>query len=334
MRQCMRDQPNSLVSPIDAQGDPGLRTEIAHFLHDYRNMEVSPEQIVLGAGTEYLLGLISELLPEETFAIENPGYHKFSKLLNSRHIPFCPIDLAGDGIDIEQLRNNEVSVALITPSHQFPLGFIMGIAQRQQLLAWANTAANKYLIEDDFNSEFHFVRRPIPSLYSLDTNGKVIYLNSFANTLAPSMRIAYMVLPSALLSKFQESLRFYSCTVSAFEQLTLRMFLQEGYFERHLNRMRTVYRKRQEALIGGLSALQDRLTISGQQAGLHLLLTMPDLLEQELVDSAAQNGVAVYPLSDYFYSRHTEMHTVVVGFAGYQTDQLQQAAQRLVEAWG
>jgi GntR family transcriptional regulator/MocR family aminotransferase len=334
MREAMRDEPERLVSAIHPQGDLGLRGEIARYLGDYRGMAVEADQIVLGAGTEYLLGLITELLPSAVWAIEEPSYPKSPGLLRRRGVPYCPVRVDGDGLVAADLARTDADAALITPSHQFPLSVTMSISRRQQLLRWARAREGRFLVEDDFNSGYHFGLRPIPSLYSLDNVGKVIYLNSFANSLAPSLRIAYMVLPPELLRRYQESLNFYSCTVSAFEQVTLKLFLQRGYFDRHLGRMRKVYKTRQASLIEGLAPLGDRISVRGQQAGLHLLVCVPDVSERELVARAGEEGVGVYQLSGYYLTPPPETHTVVLGFAGLQAEQLSEAAGLLVRAWG
>ncbi|MDR3053230.1 MAG: PLP-dependent aminotransferase family protein [Coriobacteriales bacterium] len=351
MRECMRDEPDRLVSPVDPQGDFGLRTQIARHLREFRALDVAAEQIVLGAGTEYLLGMLTELLPEANFGIEDPGYHTFSSILQSRKRRYHPVAVDDEGLVVRQLETTAAQVALVTPSHQFPLGVIMSIARRQQLLNWAMADARRFIIEDDFNSGFHFGLRPVPALFCLDGGSRVIYLNSFANSLAPSLRIAYMVLPHELLARYRATLRFYSCTVSTFEQLTLKRFLRDGYFERHLNRMRKVYRRRQAALIEGLAPLRagvsgdgsrcecergcgcGEVRVFGQLAGLHLLISAQGLPEQELVRRAAQQGVGVYPLSAYHYGSRPETHTVIAGFAGYPTAELTQAVQRLAVAW-
>lgn len=333
MRECMRQDPVCLLSPVHPQGDLALRQEIANYLHAFRGMQVSPGQIILGAGTEYLLGLITELLPQAAFAFEDPGYHKIAKLLHSRRMETHPISMDKEGMRVDTLAQTPASVALITPSHHFPLGTVMSYGRRQQLLGWAAQRAGRYLIEDDYDSEFRFVLKPIPALHSLNHGNNVIYMNTFAKTLAPSFRIAYMVLPDDLLARYKECLGFYSCTVSEFEQHTLKAFLQGGYYERHLNRMRTIYKSRRDAFIKGLSPIRDRLTIRGQSAGLHLLLRAEGWTEAQLIEAARTGGVGVYPLSGYYLHSVPETHTVVVGYAGLDVERLKKAAALLVDAW-
>jgi GntR family transcriptional regulator/MocR family aminotransferase len=284
---------------------------------------------------EYLLGLLTELLPEAAFACENPGYQKMPKLLSSRRRPTYAIPLDGEGISASALEKSAADIVLTTPARQFPVGITMSIGRRQQLLKWALADEKRYLIEDDFDSEFRFMLRPIPTLCSLDRSAsKVIYMNSFAKTLTPSLRIAYMVLPEKLIKEYEEMMSFYSCTVSEFEQRIILTFLKGGYYERHLNRMRNVYRKRRDSFIEGLSPLGDRLEVSGQEAGLHLLLKIEGKSENELTALAQNEGVQVYPLTEYYWKSPIESSTVIAGYAGYSDEELQYAAELLVRAWG
>lgn len=332
MRECMRENPASLLAAADPEGDEGLRREIAHYLHAFRGMEVDPRRIIVGAGTEYLIGLITELVAGASVAFENPGYDKISRLLEARHVAGYPVPVDDDGIRVDRLERTPASLVLVTPSNHFPTGAVMGIGRRTRLLDWASRD-RRYIIEDDFDSEFRFVRRPIPTLHSLDRRNSVIYLNSFATTLTPSLRIAYLVLPPDLMEDYRTRLRFYSSTVSRFEQLTLKRFLERGYYERHLNRMRGLYKARKTAFLEGLKPLGDQLATRGQEAGLHLVLTMPRLTERRLVDLAEAQGVGVRPLSRYHAKAAPETHAVVAGYAGFQEEELRRAARLLVQAW-
>lgn len=334
MRECLQNERSTLLHQIHPQGDPRLRQEIVRYLRDFRSMDVSPEQVVLGAGAEYLLGLITELLPGAEYALENPGYQKAGRILDSRRVPKHPILMDQAGMSIEALRNSTANTALVTPSHHFPLGTVMTINRRIQLLRWAYEDENRYLIEDDYDSEYRFALKPIPSLHSLDENDKVIYMNTFARTLAPSLRIGYIVLPRKLLVRYQKTLMFYSCTVSEFEQCTLRDFLSGGYYERHLNRMRTIYRSRRDAFMEGLSPAPSLIHINGQESGLHLLLEVRNgMTEQQLVAAAASMGIKVYPLSEYYFGEKPETSTVVIGYGGFREEALSAAASRLLRAW-
>ena len=333
MRETMRENPAVLLHTMHPQGNRDLRMEIANYLRSFRDVAIRPEQIILGAGIEYIIGLITELLPEAVFAFEDPGYPKIKKILESRRMDTVPVPVDQGGICVDRLAQTNATAVFVTPSNHFPTGAVMGIGCRRQLIEWANQE-DKYIIEDDFNSELRFVLKPIPALQSLGTGEKVVYINSFAQTLAPSLRIAYAVLPERLLERYQAALMFYSCTVSQFEQFTLKRFLRDGYYERHLGRMKTVYKNRQSAFIDGLLPIKNTVTVDGQKAGLHLRIKSARLTEQELVQTASEKGVRVYPFSDYYAAPPPETNTVVVGFAGYTSDELRKAAELLCLAWG
>jgi GntR family transcriptional regulator/MocR family aminotransferase len=332
VRERIRDDGARILSAIHPQGDLELRTQIARYLREYRGVAARPDQIVVGAGTEYLIGGIAELLPGAVFGYENPGYGQIRRVLAGRGVPAVPIGVDDGGLDVDALGRHSASAVFVTPSNQFPTSAVMSIGRRRQLLEWA---ANKsgYVIEDDFDSEFRHELKPIPALKSLDSE-RVIYMNSFGKTLAPSLRIAYLVLPDELLERSRERLSAYSCTVSELEQLTLASFIERGHYERHLAKMKVIYRGRRDVLVSGLAPLGERLEIRGKRSGLHLLLTMPELAETKMVERARAQGVGVYPLTSKYESTPPETHTVLVGYAGMGEADLAEAARRLCAAWG
>ncbi|MCC8190173.1 MAG: PLP-dependent aminotransferase family protein [Planctomycetes bacterium] len=333
MRETLRLDAERLLQPIHHQGDPSLRAAIASHLRQFRGMTVAPEAIVVGAGTEYLLGLLTELLPEGEFALENPTNPKWPRILLSRGRAFQSLAMDAEGASLADLARGGAAVALVTPARHFPLGTVMSINRRRGLLRWAAARPDRYLIEDDYDNEYRYSLQPVPTLQVLDRHDRVIYLNTFTRTLAPSLRIAYMILPRRLLDRFRRHLGFYACPVSAFEQGILRRFLTGGHYERHLNRNRTRYRARRDALIAGLAPLSAAFSVHGLEAGLHLLLTANDgRPEGELVDRAAAAGVRVTGLSTYYRPARTTS-TVVAGFAGHEAEELTAAAGRLVAAW-
>lgn len=216
-------------------------------------MEIAPEQIIIGAGTEYLYGLLIELLGyDKNYCLEEPGYRKISQIYSSHQVKTCHAALDECGIQIEELERLNAQIVHISPSHHFPTGILMPIGRRYELLGWASKDETRYIIEDDYDSEFRLSGKPIPTLQSIDVLEKVIYINTFTKTLASTIRISYMVLPMHLVRLFHEKLSFYSCTVSTFEQYTLAHFIQEGYFEKHINRMRSYYQKKRNLLLDAI----------------------------------------------------------------------------------
>jgi len=338
-KEIMHDENRELLKTTHPQGDYHLRESISKYLHHYRGVNCLPEQIIIGAGTEYLLGLITQLLGRNrVYAIENPGYPKTYKILKSHNANIKFIRLDEDGLKIDDLARSNANVVYITPSHHFPLGIIMPISRRMQLLKWAHQSADRFIIEDDYDSEFRFNGRPIPALQGLDVNEKVIYISTFSKSIAPSIRISYMVLPMPMLQRFSDEYSFYSSTVSRFEQYTLFRFIQGGHFERHLNRMRNVYRSRKDALIEEIKKLSfgEKIEIIGENAGLHLMLRVHGrLTENDLITRAEKVGIKLYGLSEYYLAPFENMpnNVVVIGYSNYNKSEIAKAIHLLNKVW-
>lgn len=338
MRECLSQEARTLLSPVHSQGDPGLREEVVRYLRKYRGIEANPANIIIGAGSEFLLSLIVQILGmDRLFAVENPGYGKIRGVIGANGAQTVAIPLDERGISVEELASSSASVAHVTPSHHFPLTTVMPISRRMELLRWAS-CGSRCIIEDDYDSEFRFSGRPIPALQSLEGGRDcVVYINTFTKSIAPSLRIGYILLPEVLAARYRQSFSFYSCTVSSFEQRTLRRFLAGGHFERHLGRMKNAYRARRDAFVQALRACcGDRVSIVGENNGLHLLVTVEGgMSELELVRSAERNGVRLRGLSS-FYAKPGECSlrsTVVLGYSGYGENDLAVAASLLAEAW-
>ena len=323
-----------LLQRGDRQGEPALRSALATFLQEYRGVRCSAEQIVVGAGTEYLLELLIQLFdPEAVFALEDPCYAvTWHSVRNSgrrfRFIPVCET-----GISIPHLLKSDASVAYITPSHQFPMGVTMPAVQRSQLLHWANSAPDRYIIEDDYDCEFRYGAHPIPAMQSMDRNGRVVYIGTFSRSLAPSIRVAYMVLPVPLLARYRSLFGHFSSTVSRYEQTVLARFLAEGFYERYLRRMCNLYRQRCTRLTARIRNLDPDIRISGDGGGLHFLLTLPDRSEEELYAQAAEAGIRLHRLSDYAHEFPPRPSTVVLGYGGIRDEELEPAVELLRDAW-
>ena len=249
-----------------------------------------------------------------------------------------PIGLDGSGAKPASLLEQGVQVAHLTPSHHFPLGTVMPATRRHEILSWAYDAEDRFIIEDDYDSDFRFSGKPVPALQSLDCANRVVYLNTFTKSLAPSMRIGYMVVPLGLLDRFDEKLGFYACTVPVFEQLILAEFIRRGHFERHISRMRKRYLSRRDFFIKALetSRLSEILEVKSTNAGMHLLLrSRCGLSERELLDRAAAKDVRVYGLSEYysFGGVYDGPGCVIAGYSGMSTQQLAQGIAALESAW-
>lgn len=223
-------------------------------------MNCRPEQIVVGAGNDYLLLLLEKLLGRQVrIAMENPTYLRSWRIFKSFSYHVVTVDADENGMKVGQLEKENVSTVYCMPSHQFPSGTVMPIGRRLELLKWADGAPDRYIIEDDYDSEFRYHGKPIPALQATDEHGRVIYIGSFSKAIAPAIRVSFMVLPEVLLEKYRRELFFYSCTVSRIDQSILNEFIRDGYFERHLNRMRKIYRAKHELLLEELRPFRKSL---------------------------------------------------------------------------
>lgn len=328
-----------LLNHGDVRGDSALREVLCKYLHEYRGAQCSPEQIVIGAGMEYLVGLICMLLgAQSVFGLEDPGYPKVRQIVHNHGRPAIPIPVRAQGMDLDALEHSGATVAYVTPSHQFPTGATMPIAARMRLLAWAHAQPERFIIEDDYDSEFRYLGKPIPSLQGLDAQGKVIYLGTFSRTLAPSIRIAYMILPEQLLQPYHEAFSLYASTVSRFEQQTLARFIADGHYTRHLNRARSLYRRRKEYVVAALraSSIAQYLEILGENAGLHFLLRIHGLgNEVELMTRLRAAGIQVHSLREYTFDPKTynEPPALVLGYAGLAEDEIDRSVDALGSAF-
>ncbi len=330
-REVMLDYGEKLLAPLPNQGIPELRQAIAAHLTAFRGMHVNPENILIGAGTDFLYNLLIQLLGrEKTYAVEEPGYGKIRRVYAAAGVTCVSAAMDEQGVRPESLENADVLHC--SPSHHFPSGLVTPVSRRMELLAWAKEG--KWIIEDDYDSEFRFDSHPKPAMQSLDFSGRVIYMNTFSKSLAPSIRISYMVLPGKLMEEFQRRLGFYSCTVPSFEQYTLARFLSRGQFEKHINRMRKFYRSRRNTVVSLLQncPYSHLLTIQEQDAGLHFLLKVKTgYSDRELTDKLDALGIRVRALSDYYHDGSGDLHYLVINYSGIKEEALQTALERIRE---
>ena len=336
-RSVLSEYSDRLLQAADPCGAIELRVQIARYLHDFRGINVSPDNILVGAGSEYLMHLVIQLLGRERiYALENPGYRKLYQIFAANGAAVRPLPLDKSGLRADALTASDASVVYLTPSHHFPLGTVMPAARRMEILRWA-AAGDRYIIEDDYDSAFRYASRPIPALGELDRAGRVVYVNTFAKSLSPGLRIGYLVLPDALMARYRERFSLYSSTVPSFDQQTLAAFLRTGGFERHISRSRKLYQARRDALMAALDRELAALPheVSRSEAGLHLLLHMRcGLRERELIERARDAGVRVYGLSAYYMPPvQPPRATLVLGYAGLTAQQIDEAAALLRQAW-
>lgn len=332
MRETLSSQDVLLLQTAPFQGVEKLRREIAAYLSRNRGMEVDPECILVGAGTEYLYGRLLRLLHKERYAVEDPGYRKIARIYRDSGAECCYIPVDESGICTEKLRESGAEVVHVSPGYHFPLGTVMPIARRQELLAWASEAPGRYIVEDDYDCEFRYSGRPIPSIQSMDRQQRVIYLNTFNKTLSPALRVGYMVLPEPLMARYEQSMNYYSNTVSSFEQFALAEFMEKGYFERHISRMRKYYREYRERirLILKESVLPIRKT-GGDEAGTRILVELATTLsDAQIKQEAAKAGIKLECLSEFCQERKELFaHTLILNYADMDEAVLKEAIGRL-----
>ncbi len=248
MRAVLSDYGDQILIKSPNQGTNELRRAISEYLARSKGIRVTPDQVVIGSGAEYLYGLIVQFLGrEKRYAIEDPSYEKIHSVYRANGVSCDLLKLGSDGIMTSELSRTKAEVLHITPFRSFPSGVTASASKRMEYIAWAQ-ARGGIIIEDDFDSEFTVSSKHEDTVFSLEPTRSVIYFNTFTRTIAPSMRVGYMVLPEALTEAFTEKLGFYSCTVPTFEQYVLSEFINSGDFERHINRVRR--RRRQSAKLG------------------------------------------------------------------------------------
>ncbi len=337
VREILNENQQELVTNPPCGGVLKLRASIARHLKDFRGISVAPEQIIMGAGTEYLYSLLIQLLGfDKTYAVEDPGYQKIARIYEKHKVACRHIPLDESGVCVPALEESGADVLHLSPSHHFPTGLVTPISRRYELLGWAARAEGRYIIEDDYDSEFRMSGNPIPAMQSIDLSEKVIYINTFTKTLASTVRISYMILPRHLADRFYRELSFYSCTVSNFEQYTLARFIENGSFEKHLNRMRSYYHRKRDLLISRIrgSELNPRAVIREENAGLHFILELQTgLSDKEVCEQALQKGLKIAALSGFYLRDTPEIeHRFVVNYSALREEQIDEAIRILCES--
>ncbi len=348
MREALSLPSDNLLRSIPFNGLPELRRAIASYLRRTRGMDVSPDCIIIGAGSEYLYGRLLQMLgPTTTFAMENPGYRKFAAISKAFGNPWRPVPIDESGLLVNELEESGADVVHVSPANHFPTGIVMPIKRRLELFEWANRARKRYIIEDDYDSEFRYSGRLIMPLFADDASDKVIYLNAFSKTMVPSLRISYMVLPPKLLARYVDTMSFYSCTVSSFEQYALARFIDEGHLERHINRMRNFYRRQREAVLREIaqSPLAEISHVEERNAGTHFLLYVRTRLTHDQVrQRGAEQGLNISLFNDYLlrdgdglserttkrFEQYSNGETaLVLNYAGIEPERLSETVRRL-----
>lgn len=336
LTNCVDECSKDLLFYGDPQGDYGLRYEISKYIHSSRGVICSPDQILISSGTQYSLTILSLILSKfsSDIAFEDPGYLGAKSVFKNSNFNIIPINLEADGIDVNHLSKSSAKIVYVTPSHQYPCGMVMSISKRLKLLQWVNNT-HGFIIEDDYDGEFRYKGKPILSLQGLDNSGKVIYLGSFSKSLMPSIRISYLVLPKELLSIYKKYYGTYAQPVPRLLQKSIEMFIREGYWEKHLRKSRTLYKKKQEVLINSVQRyFNSDAEIIGQDSGLHILLKInTKAKESELIENALKTGVKVEATSaNWINKQSNKLPTIFIGFAGIKLEDISSGIEALYKS--
>lgn len=333
MKYLILDHGEGLLKSSSSFGDLNLRQSISEYLYRSRGVNCSPGQIVLGAGNEYLQILLSQILKVKgAVAMESPTYLRAYKTFANLGYPIREISVDREGMRMDQLEASDARIAYVMPSHQFPLGTVMSMKRRLELLNWAVKEPDRYIIEDDYDSEFRYKGKPIPALQGMDKAGRVIYFGTFSKSIAPSVRISYMVLPAELLNNYRQTCGFYACTVPTLMQQSVYQFMREGHFEKNLNRMRGVYKAKHDFMQNELRRCPWVISVQGGNAGLHFLVKVnSSRSEQEIIKACREKGIRIYGISEYYIGPHRE-HTkpmLILGYGGLTEAQMRQGIEVL-----
>jgi GntR family transcriptional regulator/MocR family aminotransferase len=311
------------------QGSYNLRHLLCDYLYLSRGVTCTPEQIVITCGHQQSMDIISHLFDSAkfSFAMEDPGYYNAWEIMQQNSFDIVPIPVEDDGIDtcdVKVLRN---ALLYLTPSHQFPTGFILPINKRLEIIEWARLT-DSYIIEDDYDSEFRYQNMPIPSLQSIDKNERTIYLGTFSKSMSPDLRISYMVLPGTLLPVYEKNYSHTSCTVSTLLQLALCEFIKTGEYQKHISAMRTHYKKKHDYIYNFIKQeLSDKVKISGYGAGLHFLISVDTALSQsELIEKFEKNKIRIYSTEPFWIKKDCRRsNQLLMGFSSIPSDRLPEA---------
>lgn len=336
-RQCtnLAMEQSFIFSKDHYQGDPFLRQQLSFYLLKSRKINTNAHSIIIGSTKQELLMKVGLLLKNDvqTIICEDPGFEPARRFNPLFDFELLSMPFTLEGKLLKQLPKTKQHIFYTTPSHQFPTGVTMPIYERQRLIDWAYNT-NSFIIEDDHDSEFRYTEQPIPALASQDLN-HVIYLGSFAESFLPTLRISYMVLPAKLLKKYHQSFFNVGQSASAIHQRAMAIFMEDGFWESHIRRMRSIYKGKMETLITAIEkSFPDDVEILGRESGLYILLRVKKgYTEKQLIQKAAENGVKVYAASRFFIKRKPKYPLIQLGFGGNSEEEILMGIEILREAW-
>ncbi|MCM3706400.1 PLP-dependent aminotransferase family protein [Cytobacillus firmus] len=312
------------------QGDYSFRVQIAQYLQQARGLACEPEQVYLFSGFQQQLMNVCLFFKRQAVGIEDPGFTRARSVFEQLQLEYHPIPVDDEGCCVP---DNPVNILYTTPAHQYPTGTIMSIARRTALLNWA-LEQDAYIIEDDYDSEFRYKGTPIPSLAHLDSSGRVLYFGTFSKTLLPAFRISYLIMPAPLQQGYEEFNANQKSNVSRIDQRAAAKFMEEGLYTSHIAKMRTLYRAKRNCLIGSLSKhLGDHFDIIGDKAGLHIIVILPEgLNESKAIELAKSAGVEIDAASPMYQHQKPANH-VMLGYGAPSIDEIERGVHLMANAW-
>jgi GntR family transcriptional regulator/MocR family aminotransferase len=318
----------------DSFGHWGLRKAIAGYLRMARGVSCEPEHVIVVTGSQQGVNVIvrAMLKAGDKVWMEDPGYQGALMVFRNAGIEVCPVPIACDGLDINYGKEHykDAGMAYVTPSHQFPMGNTLSYEKREALLAWAQEN-NSWILEDDYDSEFRYDGRPLTSLQGMDRAGRVLYMGTFSKVLFPGLRLAYVVLPSAdLIPAFKQAKIHVDRQCPIMDQLMLCSFIEEGYFLRHIRKMRLLYAERQRILISLIDAhLKDYLSVSVSHSGMHLVCSLKVSLNIDHFKRLLKEKKLKASLTSSFSIVHPATPSLLLGFTAFSAYKLKVAVEKL-----
>lgn len=319
-----------------SQGSYTLRKLISEYLYMSRGVKCIPEQIILTSGHQRSIDIITHIFdPSDwSFAMEDPGYNGTWEIVSQSPFRIIPIPLDEDGVSITHIQRLRDTLLYVTPSHQFPMGSVLPISRRLELIEWA-IQSDSYIIEDDYDSELRYQSRPIPSLQSIDNSGRTIYLGTFSKSMSPDLRVSYMVLPEKLMNKYENRYAHTNCTVPTILQLALIEFIQSGNYQRHIGAMKNHYKKKHDYILNYVKQnLSDYVTLYGAGAGLHFVMEVNNttMSQTELISRFGQNGIRIFSTEPFWIRKNfCPANQLLFGFSAIPYNKLPGAMSAVSE---
>ena len=326
---------SSALSYERNKGNQLLRNSLCGFLNRHRGVNCKPEQIIICAGTQYAIEIVSNILPvdENRVAYEEPGYDAMRYIFEQKGYSITSIPVLEHGIDVELLAKTNCNLLYITPSHQFPTGVVTSISNRNKMLKWAYQN-DAYIIENDYDSEFRYGIMPIPSLQSLDRFQKVIYTGTLSKVLSPSIRCAYLILPENLLDVYNEKYKYFNATLPSYHQLALANFIDDGLLEKHLRRVSTINEKKYLVLLNAIKEyLSNEIEIFQQPAGVHTLVKFINCKNQEeMIEILRNASIGIYGIKEHWHEQKKASEDIfLMGFNSMSEEDIRNGCKKMAK---